>query len=173
MSRDHLPTVPATTAADDDDGCPGCTRRTMVQTLGVTAAASLLGLGCRDDGAAPAPDAGDPLAGTAMCGDNLCVDINHPANALLQGVNGSRVISLADDKLLIVRRSEVELVVLSAVCTHAGCTVRFDAAGEKVVCPCHGSQYSLTGAVTRSPAPRALTRYEATLDGAGILTIIL
>lgn len=172
MPSDRLPTVPAKTDADDDDGCPGCTRRTMVQTLGVTAAASLLGLGCRDGDGAPATDAGDPLAGTTMCGANLCVDINHPANALLQNFNGSRVISLPDDKLLIVRRSALEVVVLSAVCTHAGCTVRFDAAGEKIACPCHGSQYNLAGAVTRSPAPRSLTKYEATFDGA-IITIML
>src|SRR5262245_28054291 len=118
MRRPSLPVVPA--AAPED-----CTRRLVVQALGAGAAASLLGLGCGgDDG--PAPDAGDPLAGTMMCGPNLCVLLSDPANALLADIQGYRVISLPTTKLLVVRRAAADFVVLSAVCTHAGCTVRYN-----------------------------------------------
>jgi Rieske Fe-S protein len=173
MRRESLPTVPATASASDE-GCPDCTRRLVVQALGVTAAASLLGLGCGgDDG--PTADAADPLAGTMMCGANLCVLLNDPANALLLEVEGSRVITMPGDiRLLIVRRAIDDFVVLSAKCTHAGCTVRYDANSNQAACPCHGSRYSLAGTVVVGPATRSLGQYSATFDAATqTLTIVL
>ncbi len=172
MRRDRLPTVPAAPSAEE--GCPDCTRRQAVQTLGVTAAATLLGLGCGGGDDGPMPDAPDPLAGTMMCGANLCVLLSDPANALLLEVEGSRVISLPSEKLLVVRTAADEFVVLSAVCTHAGCTVRYDAPSDQAACPCHGSRYSLTGSVVTGPAPRSLKRYTSTFDAAMMtLTIVL
>ena len=41
---------------------------------------------------------------------------------------------------------------LSTRCTHRGCEV--EPASDRLVCPCHGSEYSLDGAVLRGPAPR-------------------
>jgi Rieske Fe-S protein len=173
MRPGRLPTVPAT--APTDDGCPDCTRRLVVQALGVTAAASLLGLGCGGGGDDPTPDSGiDPLAGTMMCGADLCVLLNDPANALLAGVEGSRVITLPGEKLLVVRTATDAFAVLSAVCTHAGCTVRYDAPSDQAACPCHGSRFSLSGAVAQGPAARALKRYLTTYDAAAqTLTIML
>ena len=174
MRRESLPTLPAATASDE--GCPDCTRRLVVQALGLTAAASLLGLGCGGDGGDDGnPDSGvDPLAGTMMCGANLCVLLNDPANALLLDVEGSRVISLPNEKLLVVRRPMDEFVVLSAVCTHAGCTVRYDAASDQAACPCHGSRFNLAGAVVNGPASRSLKRFTATYDAtAQTVTIVL
>ncbi len=173
MRRESLPTIPAT--APSDDGCPDCSRRLVVQALGVTAAASLLGLGCGGGGDdEPTPDAADPLAGTTMCGANLCVLLNDPANMLLLDVAGSRVITLPGEKLLVVRTAADGFAVLSAVCTHAGCTVRYDAPSDQVACPCHGSRYSLAGAVAQGPAARSLKRYLTTYDAAAqTLTIML
>jgi Rieske Fe-S protein len=172
MPRASLPTIPAT--ASSEEGCPDCTRRLVVQGLGVTAAASLLGLGCGGGDDGPTPDAGDPLIGTMMCGANLCVLLNDPANALLLNVEGSRVISLPNEKLLIVRSAVDDFVVLSAVCTHAGCTVRYDAPTDQAVCPCHGSRFTLSGTVAMGPAARSLERYTATYDAAmQTVTIVL
>ena len=47
-------------------------------------------------------------------------------------------------------------------CTHRGCQV--EPAGERLACPCHGSEYSLTGTVLHGPAERPLTRYAVTAD---------
>jgi Rieske Fe-S protein len=172
MRRDSLPTVPATASADE--GCPDCTRRLVVQTLGITAAASLLGLGCDGGDDGPTADAPDPLAGTMMCGANLCVLLNDPANALLLEVEGSRVITLPGDKLLVVRRAVDDFVVLSAVCTHAACTVRYDPPSNQAACPCHGSRYTLGGAVAVGPATRSLAKYTAMYDaGTQTVTIVL
>jgi thiosulfate dehydrogenase [quinone] large subunit len=52
---------------------------------------------------------------------------------------------------IIIRRPNGDLVALSAVCTHAGCTVDYQ--GGQVVCPCHGSVFDAqTGAVITGPA---------------------
>ena len=172
MRRESLPTLPHATS---DDGCPDCTRRQAVQALGVTAAATLLGLGCDGGDEGPMVDAADPLAGTMMCGANLCVLLNDPANASLLAAEGSRVITLSGtERILIIRGTGDTFTVLSAVCTHAGCTVRYDRNSDQVACPCHGSRYSLSGAVALGPATRSLDAYTSTFDaGTQTLTIML
>lgn len=47
-------------------------------------------------------------------------------------------------------------------CTHRGCQV--EPAGERLACPCHGSEYSLTGRVLRGPAERPLQQYAVSAD---------
>ncbi len=46
------------------------------------------------------------------------------------------------------------IYAMSSVCTHLGCIVNKEE--KKFSCPCHGSQYDLTGKVTRGPAPKNL-----------------
>jgi cytochrome b6-f complex iron-sulfur subunit len=41
-------------------------------------------------------------------------------------------------------------------CTHLGCTVNWQAAQNRFVCPCHGSQYDNQGRVVQGPAQRSL-----------------
>jgi cytochrome b6-f complex iron-sulfur subunit len=172
MRRDPLPTLPA-----PPEDCPDCTRRLVVQTLGAAgaaAAASVFGLGCGGGDDGPTPDAGDPLAGTMMCGANLCVLLGDPANVRLADVDGSRLITLPGEKLLIVRTAADDFVVLSATCTHQGCTVGYLVASKVAACPCHGSRFSLSGAVTQGPATQPLGRYSSTYDAAAqTLTIML
>ncbi len=56
---------------------------------------------------------------------------------------------------LVIRQPDGRLTAVSAVCTHAGCTVGYQ--GGQIVCPCHGATYDArTGAVTGGPAPRGL-----------------
>jgi thiosulfate dehydrogenase [quinone] large subunit len=56
---------------------------------------------------------------------------------------------------LLIRQPGGELTAMSAVCTHAGCTVGYQ--NGQVVCPCHGATYDPhSGAVTGGPAPQGL-----------------
>lgn len=106
--------------------------------------------------------------GFAMCGTELCIDLTSDANAALREVDGARVITVDGRRLLIVRTAELTFVVLSAVCTHAGCTVHYAAGSRDVACPCHGSTFELDGRVTAGPAQSPLdvfaARYDATND---------
>ena len=52
---------------------------------------------------------------------------------------------------------------ISAVCTHLGCVVPWNASESKFICPCHGSQYNSEGKVVRGPAPLSLALAHATV----------
>ena len=66
-----------------------------------------------------------------------------------------------------VTRSSGEVIVLSAICTHQGCTV--EVAASELSCPCHGSAYNwTTGAVNQGPAQVALKKFAVTEDAGSI-----
>lgn len=50
------------------------------------------------------------------------------------------------------------IYALSSVCTHAGCSVR--SVGGDLECPCHGSAFDRSGAVTAGPAKTPLKHFE-------------
>jgi len=57
----------------------------------------------------------------------------------------------------VVHEPDGRFAAFSAVCTHAGCTVGFDAAAQQFICPCHGGAYSArTGQVVAGPPPAPL-----------------
>lgn len=60
-----------------------------------------------------------------------------------------------------------EIIGLSAICTHMGCTVA--PSGDELHCPCHGSVYDATGKVVHGPAPRPLPRIPVTVRGGDVL----
>jgi Rieske Fe-S protein len=140
------------------------TRREALYTIGVTATAALCG-GCTSSG-----DPGVPTAISEMCGANACLRISD--NPELELVGGIVFVTAGSRKLFVQRVSETELTALSAVCTHAGCTVTYNGS-DRFDCGCHGSSFdSATGAVTRSPANRPLDDFEVVLAGDDV-TIML
>lgn len=48
--------------------------------------------------------------------------------------------------------------VLSARCTHLGCTVAWDPINKQFKCPCHGGVYDEEGRVIAGPPPAPLSR---------------
>jgi menaquinol-cytochrome c reductase iron-sulfur subunit len=63
-----------------------------------------------------------------------------------------------------------DFVVLSIVCTHLGCRVRWIAADGKFHCPCHNGVFTKDGTVVSGPPPRPLDRFENKVEG-GVLYI--
>jgi Rieske Fe-S protein len=162
----------------------GCGRRQVLQGIAV---ASLLPMACRIDdpgGGDPAVDAapagdGNGTPSFEMCGANVCVDLTHPDNDRLNTVGMFRVIQVGTKKIMVARTTDTEFVTMSAVCTHAGCTIRYAPAVPEMQCPCHGSKYSLDGMVTQiaiggSQNQADLFVFSNTFDMAGnLLTIML
>jgi thiosulfate dehydrogenase [quinone] large subunit len=61
-------------------------------------------------------------------------------------------------------------VAFSAVCTHAGCPVQYDASSVQFVCPCHGGVYDArTGQVRAGPPPAPLQRIPLTVANGELL----
>ncbi|MEZ5082939.1 MAG: Rieske (2Fe-2S) protein [Bacteroidales bacterium] len=64
---------------------------------------------------------------------------------------------------VICIRNENELTILSSRCTHLGC--RIDKVSDgKLICPCHGSAFSLEGKPLNGPATRNLVPLEFYID---------
>jgi cytochrome b6-f complex iron-sulfur subunit len=68
------------------------------------------------------------------------------------------------ERKVFIVRNEVGFFALSAVCTHLGCITRWAEDEELIACPCHGSKFSRSGAVTQGPAPRPLRRIAIRLE---------
>ena len=116
------------------------------------------------DAPPPPPGVDAPSNGIADCGGQTCLDLTVAANAALTQVNGARVITVNGRPVIVVRTGDATFVALSAVCTHAGCTVRYAAGAHDIACPCHGSTFALDGTVTRGPATRPLAEFATTFD---------
>jgi Rieske Fe-S protein len=65
--------------------------------------------------------------------------------------------------LAVTLMSPGDYLVTSTECTHEGCEV--DRAGDSLLCPCHGSRFSLDGTVERGPAEDPLTLYDWEVAG--------
>ena len=64
-------------------------------------------------------------------------------------------------------RTSGAIVVVSAMCTHLGCTVA--AAGSELQCPCHGSAFNPdSGAVINGPATLPLRKYISSEEAGSI-----
>lgn len=50
--------------------------------------------------------------------------------------------------------------VMSNICTHLGCRVRWIPDQESFFCPCHNAVFAQDGSVVDGPPPRPLDRYE-------------
>jgi menaquinol-cytochrome c reductase iron-sulfur subunit len=53
-----------------------------------------------------------------------------------------------------------DFVVMSNICTHLGCRVRWIADKQGFYCPCHNGVFAKDGTVVSGPPPRPLDRFE-------------
>lgn len=58
-----------------------------------------------------------------------------------------------------------ELIVLSAVCTHLGCTIPWVEKEGKFICPCHLGRFAGDGKLLGGPPPRDMDRLETRIEG--------
>ena len=61
------------------------------------------------------------------------------------------------------------IYAVSATCSHLGCNVKGE--DTKFVCPCHGSQFALSGRVLQGPATNSLPNFEVSLSQDGRVVI--
>lgn len=68
---------------------------------------------------------------------------------------------------MLLHHTDGTWTCLDAVCTHLGCTVRFEAEKSRIFCACHGGVYDpRTGANLAGPPPKPLRAYRVEIgDG--------
>lgn len=155
-------------AASDADVPDMAKRTTMNILLGGTVAGVSLGMlypftfffvPKGSGGGADGVNAKDALGNDLKRADYLATHLPG-SRELVQGLRGDATyLIVTDDK-------DLEYYGLNAVCTHLGCVVPWVKAENKFKCPCHGSQYSPTGAVVRGPAPLPLALERVEVDAA-------
>lgn len=70
----------------------------------------------------------------------------------------------------VLTKNGQDFIVMSNVCTHLGCRVRWIEEQDGFFCPCHNATFSRDGQVTGGPPPRPLDRLESKVEG-GILYV--
>ncbi|WP_426593615.1 ubiquinol-cytochrome c reductase iron-sulfur subunit [Cellulomonas sp. McL0617] len=129
-----------------ESGCSGCLDRRQVLmraglvTMGVAAAGVLAACGGGSSSSSG--------KSTAAADGSIAKVSDVPVGGAISATDAS------GNPLILTQPSAGQVVALSAICTHQGCTV---APGKtQLICPCHGSVYALTGANVSGPAPKPL-----------------
>jgi len=67
-------------------------------------------------------------------------------------------------KFYLARLEDGGFLAMSRSCTHLNCTVPWVAKENRFICPCHSSEFDITGDVINPPAPRALDLYALSIE---------
>jgi menaquinol-cytochrome c reductase iron-sulfur subunit len=60
--------------------------------------------------------------------------------------------------------------ILSTICPHLGCGVRWVDTQDEFVCPCHGGKFTATGKFISGPPPRSMDKLESRVQS-GVLQV--
>lgn len=70
---------------------------------------------------------------------------------------------------MLIHHLDGSWVALTAVCTHLGCTVQYEAEADRIHCACHGGVYdSRTGANVSGPPPKPLRKFKVAVNDTGV-----
>jgi cytochrome b6-f complex iron-sulfur subunit len=97
----------------------------------------------------------------------LTIDAASP----LATVGSAALVQTGSGNFLVSRTGQDTFTALTAVCTHEACTIT-GFQSPTFVCPCHGSEFTTSGAVARGPASAPLRQF-ATRFAGNALTITL
>ena len=94
----------------------------------------------------------------------------HAGDIKLSSITAGKaeIIKLGKEKYGAYRDEENDLHVVSATCTHAGCTIRWNSDEMSWDCPCHGSRFSYDGKVLNGPAAENLTYFREPADESSV-----
>jgi len=77
---------------------------------------------------------------------------------------------VSEKAVYVFRGKDGQFGVLSAVCTHLGCSVPWIAEKNQFICPCHKGIFAPDGKLLGGPAPRAMDRLDSKIEE-GILKV--
>ena len=95
---------------------------------------------------------------SCLIGDRLKHRIREDPKKLLPGEGA--ILRVNGKDRAYYKNEKGKIYQVSPVCTHIGCTVRFNDAEKTWDCPCHGSRFNYDGKVIHGPAATDLKSYK-------------
>jgi cytochrome b6-f complex iron-sulfur subunit len=80
-------------------------------------------------------------------------------------LGGAYLFQFGESPAILVHEEEGVIEAFSLVCTHLGCTVRWNAEKKEFHCPCHDGLFDAHGIVLSGPPPSPLERWKVKVDG--------
>jgi nitrite reductase/ring-hydroxylating ferredoxin subunit len=114
------------------------------------------------------PSGGTPLSTVSGSVSGRAVSVSIDSASPLAASGSAAMLQSSLGTFLIARTGQETFNVLTAVCTHEACTIT-GFSGSQFVCPCHGSEFTTSGAVARGPAARSLQSFPSQFAN-GVLT---
>lgn len=169
-----------------ENKCGGCvTRRKFLEVGGQTiAGASIAVLGGGMLGSCGSGSSGGGGGGNASSSGTKIANSSSGVYTFafadysaLQSAGGSIQFSVSASSgtknVYVTRVSSTVATTVSTTCTHQGCTLdSYSSSTQNFTCPCHGSVFSSSGAVTSGVATTALTSYLTSVTSSGIQVTI-
>jgi cytochrome b6-f complex iron-sulfur subunit len=93
----------------------------------------------------------------------------HAARLSELGFNSAEIVRLDRKAIALVRSEQGQVKAFSAVCTHLGCIVQYQAERKVFHCNCHGSEFDMSGKNIAGPAPSPLKPYRVAIKGDDVL----
>ena len=86
-------------------------------------------------------------------------------------IGQGKVVPMGNKPVVVVNTAQ-GVKAWSAICTHLGCIVAFDATANAIVCPCHDGHFNpSTGAVISGPPPSPLPAITVAVEGKNIFLV--
>jgi menaquinol-cytochrome c reductase iron-sulfur subunit len=74
------------------------------------------------------------------------------------------IINEEEVSVYVLTENGRDFTVMSNICTHLGCRVRWIDDAEQFFCPCHNGVFDKNGGIVSGPVPRPLDLYEAKVE---------
>jgi cytochrome b6-f complex iron-sulfur subunit len=105
------------------------------------------------------------------CGGNRApvLEPGQVAIALSELLEGARRVVIVGENPVEVVRSGRSVRARMLRCTHMGCVVRWQAAADEYLCPCHQGRYDANGNPIGGPPPRPLSLVPASIRGSRVV----
>jgi cytochrome b6-f complex iron-sulfur subunit len=138
----------------------------------VTVASLIEGCGSKGNPAGPGGGGGGsapPLATVNASIAGSTVTVNNVSGTSLANVGSAALVQAGNTNILAVRAGQDTINAFTAICTHEQCVIT-GFQSNTFVCPCHGSQYTTSGAVQQGPASQRLRQFTTQFTN-NVLTI--
>jgi len=95
---------------------------------------------------------------------DFTLDLTQATYSALNSSGGSLVVN----NIIVTKTVSGSYVALSAICTHQGGSLGYDASNNRFHCPNHGANFATDGTVLNGPAQTALKKYNVQLTGSSL-----